>query len=85
MRVTQTKWHIFLVVLLVVLVSGCSAPTPEDNSPPSVLAMVSPLSTPTLAPTPTVAPTATPAPPPSPIQLVVFHTNDNWGETEPCG
>jgi hypothetical protein len=20
-----------------------------------------------------------------PIELVVLHTNDNWGETEPCG
>ena len=20
-----------------------------------------------------------------PMQLVVLHTNDNWGETEPCG
>jgi hypothetical protein len=24
-------------------------------------------------------------PTPSPIDLVVLHTNDNWGETEPCG
>lgn len=22
---------------------------------------------------------------PEPIDLVVLHTNDNWGETEPCG
>ncbi len=22
---------------------------------------------------------------PSQIELVVLHTNDNWGETEPCG
>jgi ABC-type glycerol-3-phosphate transport system substrate-binding protein len=20
-----------------------------------------------------------------PIELVILHTNDNWGETEPCG
>ena len=30
-------------------------------------------------PEPTVHPT------PAPIDLVVLHTNDNWGETEPCG
>ena len=24
-------------------------------------------------------------PTPGPIDLVVLHTNDNWGETEPCG
>jgi hypothetical protein len=22
---------------------------------------------------------------PLPLELVVLHTNDNWGETEPCG
>lgn len=22
---------------------------------------------------------------PAPLDLVVLHTNDNWGETEPCG
>lgn len=26
-----------------------------------------------------------PKPPPEPIELVVLHTNDNWGETKPCG
>ena len=24
-------------------------------------------------------------PTPEPIEMVVLHTNDNWGETEPCG
>jgi 2',3'-cyclic-nucleotide 2'-phosphodiesterase (5'-nucleotidase family) len=23
--------------------------------------------------------------PPAPIDVVILHTNDNWGETEPCG
>ena len=22
---------------------------------------------------------------PAPLDLVVLHTNDNWGETDPCG
>ena len=34
-----------------------------------------------VVPTDTPEPTATPAP----LQLVILHTNDNWGETEPCG
>jgi hypothetical protein len=44
-------------------------------------------SVPTAAPkstdTPTPVPTATPVP--EPVDLVVLHTNDNWGETDPCG
>lgn len=34
-------------------------------------------------PVSTVAPAAGLTP--SPLDLVVLHTNDNWGETEPCG
>lgn len=34
-------------------------------------------------------PTASPGPAQDaagePIELTVLHTNDNWGETEPCG
>ena len=26
-----------------------------------------------------------PVPPTEPIELVVLHTNDLWGETDPCG
>jgi 2',3'-cyclic-nucleotide 2'-phosphodiesterase (5'-nucleotidase family) len=26
-----------------------------------------------------------PPPTPEPITLTVLHTNDNWGETKPCG
>lgn len=78
------------LLMLLGLVAGCGGTTPEADSQLSPLAdsQTSPLaptrtlaSTPTLAPTP--APTATP--PPAPIQLTVLHTNDNWGETEPCG
>jgi hypothetical protein len=40
-----------------------------------------------LLPTKTALPirTLTPVPTREPIQLVLLHTNDNWGETEPCG
>jgi hypothetical protein len=38
------------------------------------------------ADSPTVAlPEPAVEPTPGPIDLVVLHTNDNWGETEPCG
>ena len=30
-------------------------------------------------------PELTVEPTPKPIDLVVLHTNDNWGETDPCG
>jgi 2',3'-cyclic-nucleotide 2'-phosphodiesterase (5'-nucleotidase family) len=29
--------------------------------------------------------TATLAPTPRPIELIVLHTNDTWGYSEPCG
>jgi len=47
--------------------------------------------TPTVAPTPTPLPSATPKPSPTahptarPMELVVLHTNDVVGYTEPCG
>lgn len=31
------------------------------------------------------AATPEPTPLPEPIALTVLHTNDNWGETKPCG
>jgi hypothetical protein len=54
---------------------------PESDLHTSPLTHSSPLPTPT--PSPTDSPSGMPAP--SPSQLVVLHTNDNWGETEPCG
>lgn len=34
---------------------------------------------------PTAAPTLAQTPKASRLPLVVLHTNDNWGEVEPCG
>ena len=45
-------------------------------SPTPVSIALSPIATPTAVPTRAQAPA---------IELVVLHTNDNWGETEPCG
>ncbi len=71
--------------------------TEQQGGGPSVLRTAT-LRTPTEAPaSPTAAlltatempalPTATPVPPTGtlPVQLLLLHTNDNWGETEPCG
>jgi predicted small lipoprotein YifL len=68
-------------------------PTPSAEAP----SQVSPLPTPAVQPTPSAeAPSqVSPLPTPTselapalgtaPFQLVLLHTNDNWGETEPCG
>ena len=77
------------------------AATPESDLQQSPLVVFSPLVTATsiftatpVPTTPTPEPTATPVPTPptetlvptpGSSQLVVLHTNDNWGETEPCG
>ena len=50
--------------------------TPEEAPSEEALSATAPV-----VPTDTPEPTATPAP----LQLVILHTNDNWGETEPCG
>jgi hypothetical protein len=57
--------------------------TAQDEVWVSPLTQYSPLPTPTLPPSPTPVPTLRPTPVPG--QLVLLHTNDNWGETEPCG
>jgi 2',3'-cyclic-nucleotide 2'-phosphodiesterase (5'-nucleotidase family) len=76
----EPRLRLRVVALLIVLglVVSCGGTTPEADSQVSPLAPASPL-----LPTVTMAPTATPAP--APIQLTILHTNDNWGETEPCG
>jgi hypothetical protein len=58
-------------------------PTAAPLSEVTVQATVEPL--PTVSPAPSPTSTATLRPTPSPGQLVLLHTNDNWGETEPCG
>jgi hypothetical protein len=82
-------WLAGLLVLSLV-VTACEMETPGagvQNSPLAVdsplpgAAIQAPLAT-TVMPTPTAAAAVLP---PTPIQLVVLHTNDNWGETEPCG
>jgi hypothetical protein len=79
------------LLALSLLAAACGTVTPEAGMQTSPLAAASPLpgtaaaptASPTAVPTATAIPTATPLP--APAWLVVLHTNDNWGETEPCG
>jgi hypothetical protein len=64
------------------------APESELQTGPSEPdALISPLTQHSPLPTPVPLPTEEPTPEAAPdsLELVVLHTNDNWGETEPCG
>lgn len=80
---TTARSALSLAVLLVVglLFVACGTATPRDGLEAGSPAFDSPLSTEVAGAAPSQVPTATPAP----LRLVVLHTNDNWGETEPCG
>lgn len=72
------------ILLFALLIAACSATTPVGSSvSPLATGSASPLPTASAVPTETVIPSPTPTR--EPVQLVVLHTNDNWGETEPCG
>jgi len=61
-----------LALALLPFATGCSPqPTPTPQ--------------PTATPPPTATPRPTPTPTPRPLDLVVLHTNDVLGYTEPCG
>jgi hypothetical protein len=96
MLLTRFRLGVVCVLVLSLVSAGCGGVTEEadwQTSPletggqTSPLAEASPLPGPTSVPTPipTLIPTATPQPTPVSSRLVVLHTNDNWGETEPCG
>jgi len=88
--VRPLAWLVSLLVLGL-FVAGCGEPvvTGEPEPTRQTEAQLSPLvadsPVPTPTPLPSDTPTPTPRPRPSPGQLVLLHTNDNWGETEPCG
>jgi hypothetical protein len=73
--------RVLCLLALSLPVLACGTGTPERDPHTSPLARSSPV--PTSTPVPTQPPT--PLPTRAPLQLVVLHTNDNWGETEPCG
>jgi hypothetical protein len=86
----RLSWAVLLLLVPGLLAAGCAGNTPEAGLQLLPLATeqagsidLSPLPTAT-----TCLPTDTPPHATagmSPMQLVVLHTNDNWGETEPCG
>jgi hypothetical protein len=79
-------WVLILAAVSVLLLVGCGAAlAPDGEESVSPLATQGGLQETPLLPT-TVA-TARPRPTVTPalLSLLVLHTNDNWGETEPCG
>lgn len=72
------KRHALFLLLLFPLVVSCGTAIPD---PGADVVGASPLATATSVPTSI----PTPVPTRAPSQLVILHTNDNWGETEPCG
>jgi hypothetical protein len=85
------------LLALTLVVAGCGAATPQPDpaavtelpqtAAPEPDLQDSPLTQSSPLPTPNLFPAQTPTPSVrvEPTQLVVLHTNDNWGETEPCG
>jgi hypothetical protein len=71
------------LLALCLIAVGCATDTPEAASPISPIQPVSPVATCTAVPISASVPTPTPTA--EPMQMVILHTNDNWGETEPCG
>ncbi len=84
-------WAAFLLLLISsLLFAGCTGTTPTPGQQFSPLATEGPGdSNLSVLPTATAQPSTEYLPSPkagmSPLQLQVLHTNDNWGETEPCG
>ena len=83
----ETRVHPVLLALLAVALTlaGCGAAARQTTH--QVAATTPGASATAAAAVPAKAPTDTPEPAitPARLQLVILHTNDNWGETEPCG
>jgi PBP1b-binding outer membrane lipoprotein LpoB len=73
---------IAVLLTLTFLVTSCGLTATETGQVPPPEAPAA-SRRPTDAPASTETPTPTPSP--APAELLVLHTNDNWGETEPCG
>jgi len=100
MATLRIGWQGSVLLVLCLLLVACATAVREAALPPSPLEQESPLSTPLPEPVATATALPKPAKPTAqaspavtgaaraaaaPVQLVVLHTNDNWGETEPCG
>jgi hypothetical protein len=77
-------------LVLLTIITACGArPTTTSTLAPATVAG-DPVGTAALdglqtSPLAAATATAVPAAGKAPLALVVLHTNDNWGETEPCG
>lgn len=69
---------VLAVLALCLLAAGCGAVVPEADGPGAAAASDG-YTSPLVEAFPTAPAT------PAPSHLLVLHTNDNWGETEPCG
>lgn len=89
------RWGIVLL-LLAGLLSGCGPGPKQEPTPPAATAVPQPPPSPTpqaatLSPTNTqVVVQPSPTAPPTqvarqPVQVTILHTNDVYGEIEPCG
>jgi|GEM_PF-3120901 len=77
-QATVSRASVCLLIAGVLFVAGCAkdGSLEATHSAPPVL---------TVALGSTATRQAAPSPTASPVELTVLHTNDNWGETEPCG
>ena len=72
------RHSVCVLLVLCLLAAGCGAVASEADRSGAVAASGKYTS-------PLVEPSPLPSVTPAPSQLLVLHTNDNWGETEPCG
>jgi len=72
------RHSVCVLLSLCLLAAGCGAVAPKVGEPDADAASGRHTS-------PLVEPFPLPSATPAPSQLLVLHTNDNWGETEPCG
>ena len=73
------------LLLMAGLLAGSCAPTHAAPRRAGTSAEAATVRIPTRTLTPVQRPAPTPCRWLDPAQLVILHTNDNWGETEPCG
>ena len=83
--VRMQRFRLGLLLILGVGLASCGGVVPESGAQASEPGTSVSLPTVTLTPEPTATSTLTPSATPGIQDLLVLHTNDNWGETEPCG
>ena len=84
-RERGSKFALLLSLVVSVGLISCAGGFPESGSQAQDSGQPIALLTATLTPQPTPTLTAAPSATPMPLELLILHTNDNWGETEPCG